>query len=188
LFVFILGIWIASPLLSFSHPILTYDLIWVYLACLLVLSILFLRALLRFWSRWKEVTIFLVIWAIVLLPYYRLSYVLDAPVAWLSTIAFRIHSSPIEQYLARCDWVRFSENGTEQSVGECERFGVGNEDAVAVVYDSTGEIMLPVSQRTPEWTAAMMHFESADTLTKSEGRAAHLSGNFYNFFLSGSDD
>ena len=149
---------------------------------------LFLGALFRFWRRWKEVAIFLAVGAVVLLPYYRLAYLLDAPAGALVTIAFRIHASPIEEYLARCDLVRFSENGSEQSVGECERFGAGNEYAVAVFYDSTGEFILPVSQRTPEWTAAMRHFRPADTLTRSEDRATHLYGNFYDILLSLYDD
>ena len=37
-----------------------------------------------------------------LLPYYRLAYLLDAPAGALVTIAFRVHSSPIEQYLSQC--------------------------------------------------------------------------------------
>jgi hypothetical protein len=187
LFAAILASWIATPLLLFSHPTLTYKLIWVYLACLLVLLFLFLGALFRFWRRWKEVAIFLAIGAVVLLPYYRLDYLLEIPAGALVTIAFRVHSAPIEQYLARCDLVRFSENGSEQSVGECERLDVGNEDAVAVFYDSTGEFILPVSQRTPEWTAAMRHFEPVDTLSKIKGRTAHVYGNFYDILILSSD-
>ena len=187
LFAAILADWVACPLILFSYPTFSYKLIWVYLACVLALFFLFLGALFRFWRRWKEVAIFLAIGAVVLLPYYRLSGVLIAPARWLSAIAFRIHSSPIEQYLARCELVQFSENGSEQSVGECERFGVGNEDAVTVLYDTTGELILPVSQRTPEWTAAMRYFKPADTLAKSEGRAFHLFGNFYNMLILSSD-
>ncbi|HEY3792973.1 MAG TPA: hypothetical protein VGM09_14155 [Bradyrhizobium sp.] len=41
LFVIILGIWVASPLLSYSHPIFSYELVWAYLACLLALFLLF---------------------------------------------------------------------------------------------------------------------------------------------------
>jgi hypothetical protein len=184
LFAAILANWIASPLLLFSHPTLTYKLIWVYLACLLALFFLFLGALVRFWRRWKEVPIFLAIGAVVILPYYRLDYLLDAPAGALVTIAFRVHSAPIERYLARCNLVQFNERGSEQSLGQCERFGIGNEDAVSVFYDSTGEFILPVSQRTPEWTAAMRHFEPEDLLTKTDDRASHLYGNFYDIFMS----
>ena len=188
LFAAILANWIATPLLLFSHPTLTYTLIWVYLACLLALFYLFLRALFRFWRRWKEVAILLAIGAVVLLPYYRLANLLKAPMTALTTIAFRVHSYPIEEYLARCNLVQFNENGSEQSVGVCELFGVGNEDAVAIFYDSTREFILPISQRTPEWTAATSHIRPTDMLTKTEDRAFHLYGNFYYIYLSSYDD
>jgi hypothetical protein len=187
LFAAILANWIATPLLLFSQPTLTYTLIWVYLACLLALFFLFLKALFRFWSRWKEIPIFLAIGAVVLLPYYRLAYLIEIPGAALVTIAFRVHSSPIEQYLERCDLVRFSEDDSAQSVGECERFGIGNEDEVAVFYDSTGEFILPVSQQTPEWTAAMRHFEPVDRLIKTKGRTSHLYGHFYSILILSPD-
>jgi hypothetical protein len=74
--------------------------------------------------------------------------------------------------------------GTEQSVGVFESFGVAGEDYEIVIYDSTGEFILPASQRTPEWTEAMRHFGPSETLTKSEGRAVHLYGNFYDIVLS----
>jgi hypothetical protein len=188
LFVAILGDWIATPLLLFSHPTFTYKLIWIYLACLLALFVLFLGALFRFWSRWKEIAVFLAIGAVVLLPYYRLAYLLEPPAAALRTIAFRVHSSPVEEYLARCNLVQFNENGSEQSVGVCELFGVGNEDAVAIFYDSTGEFILPISQRTAKWTAATSHIRPTDMLTKTEERAFHLYGNFYYIYLSSYDD
>jgi signal transduction histidine kinase len=183
LFAAILANWIATPLLLFSQPTLTYTLIWVYLACLLGLFYLFLGALFRFWRRWKEVAILLAIGAVVLLPYYRLAYLIKIPAAALVTIAFRVHSYPVAEYLARCNLIQFNEHGSEQSLGQCERFGVGNEDAVAVFYDSTGEFILPVSQRSPEWTAAMRHFQPEDLLTKVDNRASHLYGNFYDILL-----
>ena len=62
-------------------------------------------------------TVFLAIGAVVLLPYYRLAHLLEAPAAALRTIAFRVHSTPVEQYLARCNLVQFNERGGEQSLG-----------------------------------------------------------------------
>ncbi|HEY3792972.1 MAG TPA: hypothetical protein VGM09_14150 [Bradyrhizobium sp.] len=187
LFTVMLGIWVLGPLLLFSHPIFIRQLLWVYFACLIALFFLFLGVAYRLW--WKELAILLAIWAVVLMPWYVARLGIDMPLAWLRVIGFRVHASPIEEYLSRCNLVRFSENGREQSVGECETIpGQTDEQYVTVFYDSTGEFILPLSQRTPEWTAAMRHFEPADTLTKSEGRASPLYGNFYGISLSFYDD
>ena len=84
-------VWIAAPLLSFSFPILSDRLAWAYLACLVALFFLFLRALLR--RRWKERAILCAIFGVVpLLPYYssELSF------RWLYVHAFRVHVAPVK--------------------------------------------------------------------------------------------
>jgi hypothetical protein len=183
LFTVMLGMWILGPLLLFSYPTFVSQLVWVYLSCLIALFFLFLGVAYRLW--WKELAIFLAIWAVVLMPWYVSRLGIDMPLAWLRGIGFRVHASPIEEYLSRCNLIRFSENGREQSVGECETIpGQTDEQYMTVFYDSTGEFILPVSQRTPEWTTAMRHFEPADTLTKSERRASHLYADFYVIGLS----
>jgi hypothetical protein len=53
------------------------------------------------------------------------------------------------------------------------------------VYDTTGEFVLPVSQRSPEWKQAMS--EATDTHEEIESRengAYHLYGKFYAVFVS----
>ena len=187
LLVFILVNWILWPLLVFSYSMLVHYLTLVYVACVLVLVFLFLGALFRFWRRWKEVGIHLVILAIVLLPFYRVGDLVVPLSNWLVTVAFRVHVSPIEQYLARCDWVHFDRDGVRQSIGQCERFEIGFGDFSVILYDTTGEIMLPVSERTPEWKAAMRHFDYAPTYTTISGRSVRLPGNFYNFTILNSD-
>jgi ABC-type transport system involved in multi-copper enzyme maturation permease subunit len=180
LLVVILGIWIAATFLSFSHPVLADRLaVWPYIACLLALVFLFLGALFR--RRWKETAIILAIGSVVFLPFYRL----NVSFSWLRALAFRLHASPIEEYLSRCKLVQFTENGIKQSVGICERLGLSSdEEYEAIVYDSTGQVMLSASQRTPEWTKAMKHFGPSETLATSEGRMVHLYGNFYDIILS----
>ena len=151
---------------------------WADLACLATLLFLFVGVVYRLW--WKEFAIYLAILAVVLLPLYQARLGIDLSLRWLYVIGFRIHASPLEQYLSRCHLIRFSENGREQSVGKCETLpSLSSEEYVVVFYDSTGELMLPISQRTPEWTAAMRQAGEGFTLAETEGRAFYMYGNFY---------
>ena len=165
--------WFGMPLLAFSFPLLPDRLAGLYLFCLLALFVLFLGDLFRL--RWNDVAIFFGIWAVVLLPLYGIK----APLRWLRVEAFRIHASPIEEYLSRCRLIEFVENGTKQALGRCDYLGIGGEAVLDVFYDTTGEFVLPVSQRTPEWKAAMWHFSPHQVLINAEGRAERLFGNFY---------
>ncbi|MGB9114518.1 hypothetical protein, partial [Bradyrhizobium sp.] len=83
------------------------------------------------------------------------------------------------EYLSRCRLIEFVENGTKQALGRCDYLGIGGEAVLDVFYDTTGEFVLPVSQRTPEWKAAMWHFSPHQVLINAEGRAERLFGNFY---------
>lgn len=182
LLVVIVGSWIVGALLSFVAPLFVYHLVWVDIVCLLVLFCLFLGALFR--RRWKEVAVFFIIWAVVLLPYYGS----DAPLRQLVVLAFRVHVSPVDEYLSRCKLIEFVENGATQAVGVCETTGLGNETYRLVIYDTTGEIALPASRKTPEWTEAMMRFRQAKLLVKSEDRVDHLFGHFYRVAFSDLED
>jgi hypothetical protein len=74
----------------------------------------------------------------------------------------------------------------KQLLGRCEIFA--NEvAALDVFYDTTGEFILPVSQRTPEWKAAMWHFSPHAVLLEKEGRARPLFGNFYEINISSTE-
>lgn len=176
-FAVILASWIGGVTLSYSLPRFSDELVWVYFGALVVLFFLFLGALFR--ARWKEVAIFLVIWSVVLLPFFGVR----PPLQWLQIEAFRLHASPIEAYLSRCKLVVFFKNSVEQKVGVCERLPSAGDATVAIIYDTSGELALPVSQRTPEWTKAMGRFSPGEFFTKSEGYADHLFGNFYEVYV-----
>lgn len=149
LFIAIPIIWVADAFLAYPAPDISYWLIWVYLACLLALFFLFLGTLFR--RRWKEVAIFCAMAPVVLLPFLGL----NVSFGWLHVEGFRFHASPIEKYLSQCKLIEFIENGATQKVGVCERQGQPGDETLTVIYDTTGELALPVSQRTPEWTKAM---------------------------------
>lgn len=165
--------WIGSSLLAFSLPSFSDWLVTLYIICLPVLFVLFLGDLFR--RRWKQLANFLVIWAVVLLPVYAT----NAPLRWLYAEALRIHVSPLEEYLSRCKLVEFVENDAKQKVGVCERHGQPGNVTRTLIYDTAGELALPVSQRTPEWTKAMVRFSPGLFFTKAEGHAHHLLGHFY---------
>lgn len=168
LLVAVLIVWIAAPLLSFSFPILSDRLAWAYLACLVALFFLFLRALLR--RRWKELAILCAIFGVVLLPYYNS----ELSFRWLYVHAFRVHVAPVEDYLTRCKLLPFVENGVGQKLGRCESFDAGGDTVVQAFYDTTGEFVLPASQRTPEWKLAMSHFSPHAVLLEKDNRAQCL--------------
>jgi hypothetical protein len=172
LLVIALTSWFSLPPLRLLFPDRFEWLVDVYFACLLALFFLFLGALL--FRRWKEVAILLGIWAVVLMPIYGPR---ELP-RWVYVEAFRRHASPIEEYLSRCKLVEFVENGAKQKVGVCERLGLPG-GGLTVVYDTTGQLMLPASQRAPAWKQAMGRFSPGKFFIQSAGHARHLFGNFY---------
>jgi hypothetical protein len=65
-------------------------------------------------------------------------------------------------------------------VGDCESSGLSYSSfAVVVFYDTTGELALPPTQRTPEWKGAMSYYPAKKVLLEGDDRARHLFGNFY---------
>jgi hypothetical protein len=141
--------------------------------CLLAILFFSLRAL--FQRRWKEFAIFSATLVIAFLPGLGVKGHAD----WLFAEGFRIHASPSEEYLSRCKLIEFVEKGTKQTVGECESHGLYSGYAHTVIYDTTGELLLPVSHRTQDWQHAMSEFYSEEVLNSSEGRTRHIFGDFY---------
>ncbi len=80
-----------------------------------------------------------------------------------------------------CRLTEFVENGIKQTVGYCRGFDHGTH-IIEVVYDTTGEFILPVSQRTPEWKRAMSEVLSPPVVSE-EGRARRMFGNYYSVFM-----
>ena len=167
----------SSPFLLYLLPTLSYWLFLISLICWIPLSFLSLSALFR--RNRKAVAIFSATWALAVLP------LLDPePVGrfrfWLLVQGFRVHASPLENYLPRCQLTEFVEKGTKQAVGDCESSGLSYASVSYVVfYDTTGELALPLAQRTPEWKDATRYYPAKKVLLESEDRAEHLFGNFY---------
>jgi hypothetical protein len=166
---------VAATLVSWvTHQLLMYvpgfsD--WSFLVCVGCINILFVCALLALIRRkWNTLAIFCVAFVIILL---------HQPGQWLQSTGFRIHASPIEKYLAQCRLVTFVEDGKKQQVGECQ--GVPTSDITwdTVIYDTTGQFVLPPAQRTQGWKSAMGMLSSPDVYIESEGRASHIFGDFY---------
>ncbi len=71
------------------------------------------------------------------------------------------------------------------TVGNCCGFDHGTY-FIVVVYDTSGEFVLPASQRTPEWKQAMSAALS-ELVVSEEGRARHLYGNYYSVLMNLND-
>lgn len=170
--------WYALPLLAHSLPIPSVWPVGIMFACWIPLFFFSLSALFR--RNWKTVAVFAATWVLALLPLLKVEPV-ERFRGWLYVQGFRIHASPVEDYLSRCRLTEFVEQGAKQTVGECEWDGDAVYDDVVYVvfYDTTGEIALPLSQRTPEWMDAMYNYSPIKVLRESEDRAEHLIGSFY---------
>ena len=165
--------WFVSGFLTSLMPTVAYWIPWICLACWIPLFFIFLGALFR--GRWKGAAIVSTALMLDAFCFAKIQFV--EPVRfWFFAQGFRIHAFPAKDYLSRCRLTEFVEKGVKQTVGTCESFGAGY---YFVFYDTTGEIALPLSQRTPEWNDAMWHHPPKGVLRDSADRAAHLFGSFY---------
>ena len=162
----------AAHFFYYLLPTVFVWLLWIGFACWIPLLFFSVDALFRF--RWRALAIFAAAWLVVSLPYLGITRQLY----WVHVLGFRIHTSPIQEYLARCRLTEFVEKDVKQTVGVCEDSGDALVSYV-VFYDTTGELVLPLRERTPEWKDAMWHYPPKGVLRDSEDRAIHLSGNFY---------
>ncbi|ULK99354.1 hypothetical protein [Bradyrhizobium sp. I71] len=102
---------------------------------------------------------------------------------------FRIHASPIEQYLAKCKKFDFAENGEMHTISACESsaFEPGFPPGLAyltVIHDPTGNLLKPESKRSQEWNRALYKVrETEAAILRFEG-ATRLSNDFYLATLS----
>ncbi|MBC9876343.1 hypothetical protein G8O24_03155 [Bradyrhizobium sp. INPA01-394B] len=79
-------------------------------------------------------------------------------------VGFRIHASPIEQYIAKCHMFDFVDNGEKHAIGFCETtvFEMGfpsTPASLSIIYDPTGGFLKPEAQRSPEWKQALDRFK-----------------------------
>jgi hypothetical protein len=160
--------WAADQLLMFVPDVWDWH-EFIFAACFVTVVLSALWALIR--RRWYTLAIFC-------LPLIVICLVTQAS-KWLQATGFRIYASPIEQYLSRCRLVAFVEDGKKQQVGECEGIPTSSITWNAVIYDTTGQLILPRVQRTREWKSAVGILSSPDVYIETEGRASHLVGDFY---------
>ena len=169
--IFVAVSWYASAFLTYLLPALSDLLLWIGTACWLPMFLFSLSVLFR--RRWKAVAIFSAAWLVAALPFLGVADQFN----WLLVQGLRIRASPIEEYLSGCRSTEFVESGGKQTVGLCEKSG--GSVTYFLFYDTTGELALPLSQRTPEWKGAMWHSSPQWVLRDSENRAVRLFGNFY---------
>lgn len=180
--IFVPANWYAAPFLSYPLPIFSYWLLWIALGCSIPLFFFLLGALFR--RDAKAVAIFSVAWVLTVLPLFDLEPV-ERFRGWLHAQGFRIHASPVEDYLSTCKITHFVEKGIKQAVGQCEYTSLAYDSfAYVIFYDTTGELALPISRRTREWNDAMWHYSPKKVLLEGEPRAEHLFENFYRVGIS----
>jgi hypothetical protein len=105
-------------------------------------------------------------------------------VGGLVGLGFRIHASPIEQYLAKCQMFEFDELDAKHAIGSCEyrtypEGGLPPGQALpTVMYDPTGNFLKPEAQRSPEWKRAFNEAKEYGGAMKFRG-TDRLFGDFY---------
>jgi hypothetical protein len=152
------------------------------IACLLVTPVLILAALL--FRRWSSAGILMATLLLSYLPAVGTGQSLNR----LITLGFRIHASPLSEYLSKCDRIDFVEKGVNQTVGWCERRGFYSGYAHTVIYDTTGNLLKAEAEKSPEWKRAMDKYYSEEVLATSQGRTAHIIDHFYSVGHSVAED
>ena len=99
-------------------------------------------------------------------------------------LGFRIHASPLEQYLATCRKFDFTENGQKHVIAACESrtYEPGFPPGLAyltVIHDPTGNLLKPESGRSPEWSKAFDRIRDTDAAILRFQGARRLFGDFY---------
>lgn len=173
------GISIAVPLLDAYGGMFCYffaptALVWLFFAALLFLIPLICLSVEALFYRNKKLSIvFALTWLLLVLPYVGVPETRE----WLRVLGFYAKTKLVSDYSSRCRLSDFVENGVVQTAGFCQSFDRGDYFDY-IVYDTTGEFILPASERTPEWKRVM----AAATEEATVGRdrtAYHLFGNYY---------
>jgi len=100
---------------------------------------------------------------------------------FVARLGFRALALSDPSYLARCRLVVFEESGKTQQLGVCNALPHAGITTV-VIYDSSGELCLPVEQRSQAWKdAAETAWEST---ALSAARCWPIYGNFYSVVVS----
>ena len=160
---------------NFLYFLLPAAFFWLSVAGLVFWIPLFLFSLeALFKRRWKLVSIFAVVW-VLLSP---IVFNVWAPRFWLRGQGFHLSTLLTKEYFSTCKLTEFFENGTKQALGLCAGGGDQGSYYDYVVYDTTSNSALPVSQRSPEWKRLMAK-AAEDGVELRENPTYHLFGNFY---------
>ena len=162
----------ASAFLVYPLPNVSIALFYLGWICWFFVFFISFGVLLA--RRWRAVAIFASAWVWL---FFGPSDGPGETYFWFIRQGFRFHARPVEEYMSRCKLTDFVENGVKQSVGFCEGRDEGSFIS-SVFFDTTGELGLPRSRRTPEWNEAISPFIPKEVLA-DEGRARHLFGSFY---------
>lgn len=128
-------------------------------------------------GRWREFSIVSLPLVVTTIP----GFGVTMPADWLKAVGFRIYASPIELYLSKCRLYDFVEDdGTKQRIGQCHSVSQTFDERVTVVYDTTGQFVLPLERRTSAWQAAVsQHLSAGLFLARKNDGWSHIFGNFY---------
>lgn len=147
---------------------------WLFFADLLFLIPLACLSIEALFYRNKKLSIvFALTWLLLVLPFVGVPETRE----WLRTLGFYARTRLVSDYLAQCRLSDFVENGVKQTAGFCEGFDRGDYFDY-VVYDTTGEFIMPASKRTPEWKKVLSVATEEATLERDR-TAYHLFGNYY---------
>jgi hypothetical protein len=168
----LLGLY-GSEFFYFLLPTAFWWLIFIAgLVCWIPLFHFSLGAVFR--RRWKLISIFAIVW-VLLSPVFLGVW---APRIWLRGQGFHVRTLLTKDYLSRCKLTEFVENGIKQTVGWCEGGSLTYDYFDFIVYDTTGNSALPVSQRSLEWKRWMAKATQEGVVSR-EHPTYHLFGNFY---------
>jgi hypothetical protein len=162
---------------SFLYPPAIFWLLPMAAVLLFPLFVFSLEAVIGL--RWRLLAIFAVVWLLVLLPFTNVE---PQPRDWVRNLGFFVKTSLVDDYLSGCRLTQFIENRVKQTIGVCEVFDRGQIFDL-VMYDTTGESILPIAQRTPEWMQAVSQ-GVAKAIVADELPAISLFGHYYTVRLT----
>jgi hypothetical protein len=178
---------IAVPLLGvyggyFCYFFAPSVLIWLFIAAFLFLIPLACHSIQALWYRnWRLSSVFALTWLLLIVPLTDL----QVPREWLKILGFYAKTRLVSDYPSKCRLSDFVENGVTQTAGVCEE--INREDYFEyVIYDTTGEFVLPAAERKPEWKR-MMSVKIKDAPVDNDRTAYHLFGHYYAVVLSLAD-
>jgi hypothetical protein len=164
-------LWMGSLLLEFVSPLSN----WIDLAGLLNLFLILGCGIVALWRRRWLTAVLSAIPFLLFIFTNRFSLVEGCSVARFGFSALAL-SDP--EYFARCHLVAFEETGKKQQLGVCNAIHHPGTTTFSI-YDSSGEIGLPVEQRSQAWTEAAMDLFQTTYFAKYERYLCPLSRDVY---------